>query len=68
MYTDRLVELCVHAQEAIDDAAALGYKVLPSAQQRKDEGVALIATDPKLAHDRCRDAYRMATRQSTKQQ
>jgi hypothetical protein len=65
MYTDRLVELCDAAQEAIDDAIALSYGVSPSIQAKKDLGISLIATDPKKAHDLCRDAYRKATRLST---
>lgn len=66
MYTDRLVELCDAAQEAIDDANALNYVVNPTLQAKHDQGVALIQTDPKQAHDLCRDAYRVATRGSNK--
>ncbi len=66
MYTDRLPELCDAAQLAIDEADSLGYGVAPGAQAKKDEGAALIATDPKLAHDFCKQAYRLATRGSNK--
>jgi hypothetical protein len=66
MYTDRLVELCDAAQEAIDDATALNYVVNPTLQAKVNEGVALMATDPKKAHDLCRDAYRVSTRGSNK--
>ncbi len=60
-YTTRLAESCDAAQEAIDDAASLGYAVHPNAQLRLDSGRLLIATDPKGALDLCRTAYRYAT-------
>jgi hypothetical protein len=66
MYTDRLVELCDAAQEAIDDSIALNYDVNPQLQVQRDQGVALIASDPKKAHDLCRDVYRKATRRNAR--
>jgi hypothetical protein len=68
MYTDRLVELCDAAQEAIDDATALNYVVSPSLQAKVTQGIALIASDPKAAHDLCRDAYKKSTRGSARLQ
>ena len=66
-YTDRLVEVCNVAQEAITDAAALGYHVSASVQAKLNAGIALIPTDPKMAHDLCRAAYRKATMLSNAQ-
>ena len=60
-----LDEVCAAAQEAIDDADALGYKVLIKAQALHDLGEQLIPTNPKRAFDKCKDGYRLATRNST---
>ena len=66
-YTDRLAETCTAAQEAIDDAVALGYQINPAVQALHDAGAALIPTDPKKAYDMCRLSYKKATQGSNRQ-
>jgi hypothetical protein len=63
-YTDRLGEVCTAAQEAIDDADALGYRVRVRAQALHDLGKQLIPTNPKKAFDKCKAGYRLVTRKS----
>ena len=59
-----VMTVCETAQNAIDDAAALGYAVVPKAQAAHDRGVQLIPTDPKKAFESCKDSFRQATRRS----
>ncbi len=63
-YTDRIDEVCAAAQEAIDDADALGYKVLVRAQALHDLGQQLIPTNPKKAFDKCKAGYQLVTKKS----
>jgi hypothetical protein len=63
-YTERLEEVCRLAEESITNATNAGYKVHFRAQQALDRGMALKDSDPKKAHDECRDAFQYAVSRS----